>query len=114
MCSPLFQCSDKYNTHSKYGSDSDCETEEVIAALHPTHARTGAPHMETGSTRQMKKPVELNSEGKVVGSMAQNFLLDIKKYAKTLDPTVNWEEQPRGQKIRFYKRVYTGNLSPVY
>ena len=33
---------------------------------------------------------------------------DVKLFAKDLDPTVSWEQQPSSEKARFFKRLYAG------
>ena len=58
----------------------------------------------------MKKRVELDAQGQPFGSMKVVLCGDIKKYAKDLDPTTVWEGQPRHERKRLFKRLYSGKL----
>lgn len=62
----------------------------------------------------MKKHVELDAQGQPFGSMKAVLCNDIKKYAKDLDPTTGWEGQPRHERKRLFKRLYTGNNSHLF
>lgn len=56
----------------------------------------------------MKKPVTLDLNGLSWGSMKVCLGDDIKKYAKNLDPTYNWESQPSPQRDQLFRRLYKG------
>ena len=56
----------------------------------------------------MKKRVELDAQGQPFGPMKSVLCGDIKKYAKDLDPTTGWEGQPRHERKRLFRRLYTG------
>jgi hypothetical protein len=58
----------------------------------------------------MKKHVELDAQGQPFGSMKAILWSDIKKYAKDLDPTTGWEDQPQHERKRLFKRLYTGKV----
>lgn len=68
---------------------------------HPQQQRRG---------RMMKKPVTLNLNGIPWGSMKECLANDIKKYAKSLDPTCNWESHPSPQQEQLFKRLYKGTV----
>jgi len=38
--------------------------------------------------------------------MRESLEKDVKKYAKSLDPTTRWEGQPRDQRRHFFKCLY--------
>ena len=59
----------------------------------------------------MKKHVELDAEGQPFGAMKAVLSSDIKKYAKDLDPTTGWEGQPRHDRKRLFRRLYTSKHS---
>ena len=93
-----------YNT----GSDepaSDADTEEMIEQLIPEQAR------EKGLSTVMKKPVEIDRQGEPFGPMKAPFSNDIKKYARDLDPRFGWEGQPKKDRRRLFRRLYSGLYS---
>ena len=96
-------CSRGYETHSGNEGESDHENSDALEASQPP-TRKGE-----GST-SMKKRVELDASGQPFGSMKAVLCADIKKYAKDLDPTTGWEGQPRHERKRLFKRLYTGML----
>ena len=59
----------------------------------------------------MKKRVELDAQGQPFGAMKSVLCSDIKKYAKDLDPTTGWEGQPRHERKRLFRRLYTGKCT---
>lgn len=63
----------------------------------------------------MKKPVTLDLNGLPWGSMKECLGDDIKKYAKNLDPTCNWESQPSPQREQLFRRLYKGtNINALF
>lgn len=62
----------------------------------------------------MKKHVELDAQGQPFGPMKAVLCSDIKKYAEDLDPTTGWEGQPRHERKRLFRHLYTGKHSHYY
>jgi hypothetical protein len=62
----------------------------------------------------MKKRVELDAQGQPFGTMKAVLCGDIKKYAKDLDPTTGWEGQPRHERKRLFRRLYSGKCCTFY
>lgn len=59
--------------------------------------------------RIMKKPVTLDVNGVPWGNMKECLADDVKKYAKSLDATANWESQTSAARSQLFKRMYKGN-----
>lgn len=93
-----------YATHSGTKDDSDHENSDAIE----TSQRP--PTRKRGGSNAMKKRVELDAQGQPFGAMKAVLCTDIKKYAKGLDPTTGWEGQPRHERKRLFKRLYTGEV----
>ena len=100
----LGSCSRGYATHSGTEEDTDHENSDGIETSQPL------PTRKTGGSTAMKKRVELDAQGQPFGAMKAVLCGDIKKYAKDLDPTVGWEGQPRHERKRLFKRLYTGKV----
>jgi len=66
------------------------------------------PHANQRRMRCMKKPVTLDLNGLPWGSMKECLGDDVKKYAKNLDPTCNWESQPSPHREQLFRRLYRG------
>ena len=94
-------CSRGYKTHSGTEGESDHENSDATESSSPPATR------KAGGSTAMKKRVELDAQGQPFGSMKAVFCSDIKKYAKDLDPTTGWEGQPRHERKRLFKRMYT-------
>lgn len=60
--------------------------------------------------RVMKKPVTLDVNSLPWGNMKDYLANNIKKYAKSLDPTANWESQPNALRSKLFKQLYKGML----
>lgn len=75
--------------------DDDFETNQG-------HTGQIRPHPQQARGRRMKKPVTLNLNGLLWGSMKECFADDIKKYTKNLDPTSSWEAQPSPQREKLF------------
>ena len=97
-------CSRGYATNSGTESDGDQENSDGIETSHPLPTRKG------GGSTALKKRVELDVQGQPFGAMKAVLCADIKKYAKDLDPTTGWEGQPRHERKRLFKRLYTGKV----
>lgn len=88
-----------YATHSGTEDDSDAiETSQRP----PTRKGVGS--------NAMKKCVEQDAQGQPFGAMKVVLCADIKKYAKGQDPTTGWEGQPRHERKRLFKRLYTDKV----
>ena len=97
-------CSRGYGIHSGTEDDSDPENSDAMETSQPAPTRKG------GGSTAMKKRVELDAQGQPFGAMKAVLSADIKKYAKDLDPTTGWEGQPRHERKRLFKRLYTGKF----
>jgi len=104
-------CSRGYATHLDT-EDSEGRNSDALETSQRRQPRKGV-----GSTG-MKKRVELDAQGQPFGSMKSVLCSDIKKYAKDLDPTTGWEGQPRHERKRLFRRLYTCKRTtrfiPVY
>jgi len=87
------------------GDDKDCSDK--------TFARLGQLRLQPRQRRGrgMKKPVTLDLSGLPWGSMKECLGDDIKKYAKNLDPTCNWETQPSPHREQLFWRLYKGMIT---
>ena len=94
--------------HSGTEEDSDHENSDGIETSQPLSTRKG------GGSTAMKKRVEQDAQGQPFGSMKAVLCSDIKKYAKDLDPTTGWEGQPRHERKRLFKCLYTGKLCTFF
>ena len=95
-------CSRGYGTHSGSEESSDGDHSDGVQTSQPP------PTSKRGGSTAMKKRVELDAQGQPFGSMKAVLCGDIKKYAKDLDPTTGWEGQPRHERKRLFKRLYSG------
>ena len=75
--------SDKDGVSAKEDADYDSDDSDDPFQADPTHYNP--------QERVMKKPVTLDINGLSWGNMKECLADDIKKYAKNLDPTANWE-----------------------
>jgi hypothetical protein len=62
----------------------------------------------------MKKHVELDAQGQPFGSMKKVLCGDIKKYAKHLDSTTGWEDQPCFDQKRLLRCLYADEYRKLF
>jgi len=101
-------CSRGYATHSGTEDNSDRDHSDGTETSQPP------PTWKGGGSTTMKKRVELDAQGQPFGSMKAVLCGDIKKYAKDLDPTTGWEGQPRHERKRLFRRLYSGKCCTFY
>ena len=94
-------CSRGYATHTE-AEDTEGGNSDAVETSQQKPTRKGV-----GNTG-VKKRVELDAQGQPFGAMKSVLCSDIKKYAKDLDPTTGWEGQPRHERKRLFRRLYTG------
>jgi len=54
----------------------------------------------------IKKPMTLDRNGLLYNNMKECLANDIKKLAKSLDPTYSWESQPSLQREQLFRQLY--------
>ena len=110
MIVECFCCSRGSATHSatEDTSETDQDHNDGIETSQPPPTRKAR-----GSTPKLKR-VELDAQGQPFGSMKAVLCADIKKYAKDLDPTTGWEGQPRHERKRLFRRLYSGKCCTLY
>jgi hypothetical protein len=92
--------SDEDGASAEEDADYDSDNSDDPFQVDPAHRNP--------RERVMKKPVTLDINGIPWGNMKECLADDIKKYAKNLDPTANWESQPGPLKTSLFKRMYKG------
>lgn len=95
--SGLIICYERRRSGYETLEDSDSSEEE-----------DGAHKIQEVGDDLIKKPVSVDEHGYPYGRMKSCLEDDVKLYAKELDPTGSWESVPRGEKERFFKRLYAG------
>ena len=104
-----------YDTHTTESDGNEGaeyskeDTEEDVTLPRKHRSKSDAAH-----TKEMKKPVLVDSKGIPYRTMKKVLEQEVKLLAKDLDPCHSWEGQPQHNKDHFFKQVYAGTAPTRY